>query len=274
VAALSLAIAPFVLSAASTSVFRFSGTQATNSIQGFDGTNAYGITLFNGGAANVIIQSNGASSFAGGITATPISGSTGAFTTLSASGLLTVASNVLIGSASPASDITTVQLFQGSNVARNWRLAANVAGGEFTITPSTAGGGTTYTTPILTVATTGLAVTGALSATTTLQAKQSTTNPASTGALPGLSMGFDAGGEVSWIQSERNSLAETRALLLNPNGGNVGIGTTSPGSKLDVNGELRIGNTVNTVSPTSPNRTVTIVIGGTTYYLAAKTTND
>jgi hypothetical protein len=56
--------------------------------------------------------------------------------------------------------------------------------------------------------------------------------------------------------------------------GNVGIGTASPGSKLDVNGELRIGNTVNTVSPTSPNRTVTIVIGGTTYYLAAKTTND
>jgi hypothetical protein len=90
--------------------------------------------------------------------------STGAFTTLSASGLLTVASNVLIGSASPASDITTVQLFQGSNVARNWRLAANVAGGEFTITPSTAGGGTTYTTPIVTVTTAGAAVTGALSA--------------------------------------------------------------------------------------------------------------
>lgn len=30
----------------------------------------------------------------------------------------------------------------------------------------------------------------------------------------------------------------------------------------------------NVVSPTSPNRTVTIVINGTTYYLAAKTTND
>ena len=43
---------------------------------------------------------------------------------------------------------------------------------------------------------------------------------------------------------------------------------------LSSTGALAIGNTVNTVSPTSPNRTVTIVIGGTTYYLAAKTTND
>lgn len=33
-------------------------------------------------------------------------------------------------------------------------------------------------------------------------------------------------------------------------------------------------NAVNTVSPTSPNRTITVVIAGTTYYLAAKTTND
>ena len=43
---------------------------------------------------------------------------------------------------------------------------------------------------------------------------------------------------------------------------------------LSATGALAIGNTVNSVSPTSPNRTVTIVIGGTTYYLAAKTTND
>lgn len=37
---------------------------------------------------------------------------------------------------------------------------------------------------------------------------------------------------------------------------------------------IAIGNAVNSVSPTSPNRTVTINISGTTYYLAAKTTND
>jgi len=39
-------------------------------------------------------------------------------------------------------------------------------------------------------------------------------------------------------------------------------------------GAIAIGNTVNTVSPTSPNRTITMVIGGVTYYLHAKTTND
>jgi hypothetical protein len=121
------------------------------------------------GLAAMALQAANAVAITGGaINGTPIGGSTaaaGGFTTLSASGILTVASNVLIGSASPASDITTAQLFQGSNVARNWRLAANVAGGEFTITPSTAGGGTTYTTPVVTVTTAGAAITGALSAT-------------------------------------------------------------------------------------------------------------
>jgi hypothetical protein len=39
-------------------------------------------------------------------------------------------------------------------------------------------------------------------------------------------------------------------------------------------GAVTIGNTVNTVSPTSPNRTITMVVNGVTLYLAAKTTND
>lgn len=39
-------------------------------------------------------------------------------------------------------------------------------------------------------------------------------------------------------------------------------------------GSIAINNTVNTVNPTSPNRTITIVVGGTTYYIPAKTTND
>jgi hypothetical protein len=92
-----------------------------------------------------------------------------------------------------------------------------------------------WTTVLQVDGTAGLAVTGALSATTTLQAKTGTTNPPSSGALTGLSMGFDSNTEVSWIQSERNSLAETRSLLLNPNGGFVGVGTASPLNKLQIN---------------------------------------
>lgn len=68
--------------------------------------------------------------------------------------------------------------------------------------------------------------------------------------------------------------------------GNVGINTTTPSEKLEVNGSIktaapaggtaaawRLG-TVATVSPTSPNRTIEVEIGGTIYYLHAKTTND
>lgn len=39
-------------------------------------------------------------------------------------------------------------------------------------------------------------------------------------------------------------------------------------------GHILSGSAVNSVSPTSPNRTITVDIGGTTYYIHAKTTND
>jgi hypothetical protein len=67
---------------------------------------------------------------------------------------------------------------------------------------------------------------------------------------------------------------------------NVGIGTTSPGAKLEVNGDIKTsapaGGTaaawklgvVHSVSPTAPNRTVELDVGGTLYYLAAKLTDD
>ena len=45
------------------------------------------------------------------------------------------------------------------------------------------------------------------------------------------------GGSGSWIQvTESGNLAANYKLLLNPNGGNVGIGTTSPGGKLTIEG--------------------------------------
>ncbi|MFA6198731.1 MAG: hypothetical protein WC734_06320, partial [Patescibacteria group bacterium] len=49
-----------------------------------------------------------------------------------------------------------------------------------------------------------------------------------------LMAGVGDGSVYTWIQSQNISTDAARALALNPIGGNVGIGTTSPGSKLQV----------------------------------------
>jgi hypothetical protein len=60
----------------------------------------------------------------------------------------------------------------------------------------------------------------------------------------------------------------------NTAGTSLGNAFSISGVNTTFGGAIAIGNTVNTVSPTSPNRTITMVIGGTTYYIHAKTTND
>jgi hypothetical protein len=51
----------------------------------------------------------------------------------------------------------------------------------------------------------------------------------------------DSGTQYSWIQGQyRDSAAVTRSLVLQPVGGNIGIGTTGPSAKLEINGNVKL----------------------------------
>ncbi len=94
-----------------------------------------------------------------------------------------------------------------------------------------------------------------------LQIETATADPAITGAtangnirLSGVSashvldFGLSSTSTFSWIQARSKTAYGTfYNLLLNPNGGNVGIGTTTPSTKLYVNGDI----TANSIAGTS-----------------------
>ncbi len=63
-----------------------------------------------------------------------------------------------------------------------------------------------------------------------------------------LDFGLSSTSTYSWIQArDKGAYGTYYNLVLNPNGGNVGIGTTSPSTKLYVNGDI----TANSVAGTS-----------------------
>jgi hypothetical protein len=138
---------------------------------------------------------------------------------------------------------------------------------------------TTVGSGVTKLSTTGLAVTGTLSSTGAIS-----TASIGTSALvlnSGLSandtgLRINRGATDYWIVAHDS----VGGLSFNKNGvdkaffGRSGVDGLSVTGVLSCTGALAIGNTVNTVSPTSPDRTITMVIGGTTYYIHAKTTND
>ena len=73
--------------------------------------------------------------------------------------------------------------------------------------------------------------------------------------------GYDSGRNYAmWMQAtDWADLSVNASLIINPNGGNVGIGTCTPGYKLDVNGEVAI----------SPN-----TAGKNTFLLTTNASND
>ena len=94
-------------------------------------------------------------------------------------------------------------------------------------------------------------------------------------------VGVASGGKFAFSDSATN-VTTFDAGLSRIAAGIIGIGTGAAGSTagtlraaaLSANGSDFTITAANSVSPTSPNRTITISYGGTTYYLAAKTTND
>lgn len=83
---------------------------------------------------------------------------------------------------------------------------------------------------------------------------------------------FNAGGGIPQFQINHTASSNRYVIATGSNGGNPSISASA--------GNLAVGTnawtfgTANAVSPTSPNRTLTVTIGGTTYYIHAKTTND
>jgi hypothetical protein len=75
---------------------------------------------------------------------------------------------------------------------------------------------------------------------------QGKTNPAYQ-----LWLGYNTSSNYGWIQATDSGVAN-EPLILNPNNGNVGIGTTAPGATLEVNGTLRFsGDAKGTVQTTA-----------------------
>jgi hypothetical protein len=274
------------------------------------GLPAYSSALYSGGAYDLYLGANGVPTAvkvtSTGLNSTAIgatTASTGAFTTLSASGDVTLAAtsnlvankSVLIADGT-AGTATGAIYFINDTDTGFYRAGGNTLGFM--------GNGASLGT----WSPTGLAVTGALSATGnvgigtgtsningnnrgfTVQSAQSGTTSAGIEAS-GFRSGSDGavaqfiglnGSTILSLFDIRRAGADNTGrwdIYLNNAGSLTKYGEWSTTGlavtgALSSTGALAIGNTVNTVSPTSPNRTVTIVINGTTYYLHAKTTND
>lgn len=70
--------------------------------------------------------------------------------------------------------------------------------------------------------------------------------------LVGTHFGYDANTGNGYIQQQRTDSATAYSLLLQPRGGNIGIGIAStPAEKLDIAGAVKIGTTANVCSATN-----------------------
>jgi len=222
-------------------------------------------------------------------------GAAGSFTTLSASGLITSTNSGRLFNRAGAA--TAEQYFQVANTGGDFFWGVNDSAAAFA-------GGTAYSlfryaptgrviqdiiqgTAITTTSSTGLAVTGTVSATERITSTAS--GFSATAAGTGLTIGTATDGSTgqfvagSATDSYLDYLGTLHVRKLTGGTADVltlsttGLAVTGTVSTTDPAGGAgpawKLG-VAASVSPTSPNRTIRIDIGGTSYYLHAKTTND
>jgi hypothetical protein len=159
----------------------------------FTGVATFGSTISNGTYTYTLPSATGTLALTSALSGyLPLSGGTltGALggTSATFSGNVAVGQGstgaVNIGGTTPSINAASFLRLQGSNTAQNYEISVNqYVANSISITPSTSLGGTTYTTPILTMSSaTGLSVTGAATFSSSVTATNSltinsTTNP-------------------------------------------------------------------------------------------------
>lgn len=152
---------------------------------------------------------------------------TGEFSSTVQIGAATGASTLTLGTTAPSGNSTALVKFINSNSTINWQISTNTfTANAFEFTPSTAGGGSTFTTPVvqLTTATSfinnALALAGDLSVATTkftVAAATGNTTIAGTALISGV-----ATFTLPWIVSDANVAGARTLTIKNTNTGGSG----------------------------------------------------
>ena len=208
---------------------------------------------FNGTADITVTAAAGTltgTTLASGVTASSLT-SVGTLTSLTVSGSARIANAsgnkiMQLGQSTPSANDASSLEFQASSTQTNWAIRTNWnVAGALEFNPSSSAGGTTYTTPSMLLTSSGnlgLGVTPSyqfdLLTPTSATDRQAVRINYGTSVGRAVYFGIDAAVTgTTYIQSATpSSVSSGTDLALNPKGGNVGVGTTSPAARFEIAG--------------------------------------